>query len=76
MPHKNQGKAPISMVPKYTRLLRINKHNIGIEEAPKMVIIGDYWDQETIMQVVELIKEKKDMFPHNFFRIWRELQYP
>jgi len=31
-----------------------------------MAIIGDYWDQETITQVVYLLKEYEDMFPRSF----------
>jgi hypothetical protein len=54
-------------VPDYTQPLKMKKHNIGTEEAPKMVIIGDYWDQETMMQVVDLLKEYEDLFPRSFF---------
>lgn len=31
-----------------------------------MPIVGDYWDEETISQVVELLKEYKDIFPSVF----------
>jgi hypothetical protein len=46
----------------------MKKHNIGTEEAPKMVVIGDYWDQEIVTQVVDLLKEYKDLFPGVFSR--------
>jgi hypothetical protein len=28
-----------------------------------MAIIGDYWDKETVTQVVYLLKEYEDLFP-------------
>jgi hypothetical protein len=46
--------------------LKTKKHNIGTEEAPKMAIIGDYWDQEMVTQVVDLLKEYEDLFPRSF----------
>jgi hypothetical protein len=49
--------------PDYNGLIKTKKHNIGTEEAPKMAIIGDYWDKETITQVVDLLKEYEDLFP-------------
>jgi hypothetical protein len=35
-------------VPNYGFLIKIKKHNIGTEEAPKLAIIGDYWDKDTV----------------------------
>jgi hypothetical protein len=55
--------------PDYTGPIKTKKHNIGIEEAPKMAIIGDYWDKETITQVVDLLKEYEDLFPQSFFEM-------
>jgi hypothetical protein len=37
-----------------------------MEEAPKMVIIRDYWDKETVTQVIDLLKEYEDLFPQSF----------
>ena len=31
-----------------------------------MNVIGDYWGQETIMQVMDLLKEYGDLFPKIF----------
>lgn len=31
-----------------------------------MATIGDYWDEETISQVVDLLKEYQDVFPTSF----------
>jgi len=36
------------MVSHYNGLIKIKKHNIGNKEAPKMDIIGDYWDKEAV----------------------------
>jgi len=55
--------------PNYSGLIKTKKHNIIIEEAPKMAIIGDYWDKETITQVVELLKEYEEFLPWRFSKI-------
>jgi len=39
-----QGKVSNGFAPDYTQPLKMKKQNIGIEEAPKMAIIGNYWD--------------------------------
>jgi hypothetical protein len=49
--------------------LKTKKHNIGTKEAPKMAIIGDYWDQEIVTQVVDLLKEYEDLFPRSFLEM-------
>jgi hypothetical protein len=40
--------------------------NIGTEEKPKFVNIGDYWSEETIEKIVDLLREYQDLFPTNF----------
>jgi hypothetical protein len=35
-------------MPNYNDPINTKKNNIGTEEAPKMAIIGDYWDKETV----------------------------
>lgn len=32
--------------------MKTNKWNIGSDENPMMAIIGDYWDEEAVTQVV------------------------
>jgi len=49
----------------YDHLIKTKKHNIDIEEEPKMDIIKDYWDKETTTQVIELLKEFEDLFPYS-----------
>ena len=34
---------------------------------PKRAIVGDHWDEETRIQIVDLLKEYGDIFPSTFF---------
>ena len=47
-------------------MLKIKKVNIGSEANPKLSSIGDYWDDKTIGQVVDLLQEYHDLFPIRF----------
>jgi hypothetical protein len=40
--------------------------NIGIEEKPKFANIGDYWNDETVEKIVDLLHEYHDIFPTTF----------
>jgi hypothetical protein len=64
--HTLKGKATDMAAPNYNSSIKTKKHNIGTEEAPKMAIIGDYWDKEIVTQVVDLLKEYEDLFPRSF----------
>jgi hypothetical protein len=33
----------------YNGLIKTKKHNIITAEAPKMAIIGDYWDKDMVI---------------------------
>jgi hypothetical protein len=44
------------------------KVNIGTTKNPKFARIGDYWSQETIEKVVDLLREYQDLFPMIFHR--------
>lgn len=46
--------------------LKIKKVNIRSQKEPKFVIIGNYWDEETVSKVIELLHEYKELFPTNF----------
>ena len=46
--------------------MNIKKINIGIEETPKIASIGNYWDDRTIGQIVDLLQEYQDLFPTKF----------
>ena len=45
------------------RLLNIRKVNIQMEESPKFACVGDYWDEETIAKIMDLLHEVQDLFP-------------
>ena len=66
--HALKGKVVKTTTPDYNDPIKNKKHNIGTEEAPKMAIIGDYWDKEKFTQVVELLKEYEE-FPQRFFEM-------
>jgi hypothetical protein len=46
--------------------LKIKKVNIGIVENPKIASIGDYWDNQMVERIIELLREYNDLFPTNF----------
>ena len=47
-------------------LLKIKKVNIGSSENPKFANIGDYWDDETMGKITNLLHEYKYLFPTKF----------
>jgi hypothetical protein len=63
------GKVEEMVASDYGRVIKTKKHNIGTKEAPKIHIIGDYWDKETITHVVDLIKEYEYLFPRSFSKM-------
>jgi hypothetical protein len=46
--------------------MRIKKVNIGTEEKPIIVSIGDYWDSERMENITELLCEYNDLFQATF----------
>jgi hypothetical protein len=40
--------------------------NIGMEEKPKFANIGDYWNDETMEKIADLLREYQDIFPTTF----------
>jgi hypothetical protein len=53
----------------YTRPPKTKKDNIGTKESYKMAIISDYWDQKTMTQVVDLLKEYEGLFSRSFSKM-------
>ena len=53
----------------FLRPLKIKKVNIGSVENQKFVDIGDYWDDETVGKITELLHEFKDLFPTKFYEM-------
>ena len=50
----------------YTQPKKTQKVNIGMTKNPKFVHIGDYWSDETIEKIVDLLWEYQDLFPMKF----------
>jgi hypothetical protein len=42
------------------------KVNIGSEENPKIASKGDYWDEKTMNEVHNLLREYEDLFLKTF----------
>ena len=53
-------------LPKIIEKVKIKKINIGIEADPKFASIGDYWDDETIGDIANLLQEYQVLFPMKF----------
>ena len=46
--------------------LKIRKVKFGSEENPKFTNIGDYWDEETMEKITNLVHEFQDIFLTQF----------
>ena len=57
--------APIS-TEQFLKPLKIKKVNIGSPENPMFANIGDYWDDETMGKITNLMHEFQDLFPTKF----------
>jgi hypothetical protein len=47
----------------------VHKLNIGMEEKPKFSNIGDYWNDETVKKIADLLHEYQDIFPTTFLEM-------
>lgn len=54
---------PATEDPDITAPLKMKQVNIGTEEKPKYATLGDYWDDATVENVFELLREHRDLFP-------------
>jgi hypothetical protein len=45
---------------------KTQKVNIGTKENPKFAQIGDYWNDETMEKIENLLREYHDLFPTTF----------
>jgi hypothetical protein len=50
----------------YTQPIKTKQVNIGTTKNPKFAHIGDYWNDETIEKVEDLLREYQDLFPTTF----------
>jgi len=48
------------------KLLKTKKVNIGLEDEPKFVTIGDYWDEGIVSKITYLLHEYQELFPTKF----------
>ena len=46
--------------------LKVKIVNIGTLENPKFSNIGDYWDDETVEKITDVLHEFQDLFPTKF----------
>ena len=46
----------------FMKQLKITKVNIRLEDNPKFANIGDYWDEETVAKITDLLRELEDLF--------------
>ena len=49
--------------------LKVKKINIGSPKNPKFSNIGDYWDEDTVRNIMELLHEFEDLFPKKFSKM-------
>ena len=50
----------------FIKPLKIKKVNIGSEDNPKFANIGDYWDEETVAKIIDLLHDFQDLLPMKF----------
>lgn len=56
-------------IPEIIEKVKIKKIYIGTEVDPKFASIGDYWDDETVGHIVDLLQEYEDLFPTKFIEM-------
>ena len=56
-------------IPAVTKPIKIKKINIGTETEPKFSSIGDYWDDEMVGHIADLLHDYQDLFPTNFIEM-------
>ena len=49
-----------------TQPLKMWTVNIGSKGKPKYAIIGDYWDEQMVSKVIQLLHEYQDLFLTKF----------
>ena len=56
-------------LPKITSKLKTKKVNIETEAEPKLAAIGDYWHEENVGHIRDLLKHYEDLFPTKFTKM-------
>ena len=54
---------PAVELPEVTQPLKMRTVNIGSDAQPNFATIGDYWDDEMVSKVTQLLHEYQDLFP-------------
>jgi hypothetical protein len=49
--------------------IKVKKFSIGTTDKPKMEIIRDYWDEQRVERITELLHEYSDLFPTTFIEM-------
>ena len=49
--------------------LDIRKFNIGMEENQKFASVGDYWDEETMSKIMDMLHKSQDLFSMKFLEM-------
>ena len=49
--------------------IKVKIVKIGTTNNPKMESIGDYWDEQTVERIIELLHEYNDLFPTTFTKM-------
>ena len=57
---------PYILMDLMSQLLKIRKVNIGSEENPKFSNVEDYWDEETMAKITDMLHELQDLFRTRF----------
>ncbi len=65
----HEVKGPELELADMTKTVKTKKVNIGSETEPKFATIGNYWDDETVGKVAELLHEYQDLFPTKFLEM-------
>ncbi|KAH9330126.1 hypothetical protein KI387_002234 [Taxus chinensis] len=53
----------------YHEHLKTKKVNIGSGEEPKETIIGDYWSENEVFKIIDLLQEFEDLFSHGYHEL-------
>ncbi|KAH9313568.1 hypothetical protein KI387_022195, partial [Taxus chinensis] len=51
--------------------VKTKKVNIGTDVEPKEAIIGDYWSEKEVANIIELLHEFQDLFPQGYKKLKR-----
>lgn len=69
--HEFEGECEVeeakAEIPDISNRLKNKQVNIGSEAQPKFAKVSDYWDEDVVDKVIELLCKYQDLFPTKFF---------